>query len=310
MCCAEMEGSLSETLRIRGHFEQKQRTRTRGGIEPEPPSHPLNELAADVQPEAGSNDSALHLHVRSVELLEDPLPFLLGDPGPFVRDAEDDGLPGALDGHPDRTTRCVLERVVDQVLKHLARPRRIADGVGRFRLLELNPRRRVPHPLLLRDVLRQRNRIEALAHERQPVGLEPARDEHVLDDPDQVLRLLAHRGEELRTPLAGLYGAAATLLQRDGRAVEACERRPQLVGNRREEVALQLLETLLVRDVAERVDDSLFDLYAGHREPELARTELDGQRLRADVLLFTDRDVELGETRDRCERPAPDLPAR
>src|SRR5215210_3140727 len=120
-----MERSLSEILRIRGKFEQEQRACARRRIEPEPPAHPLDELAADVQPEAGSTDSTLHLDVRSVELLEDPLSFLLGDSRPFVRDAEDDGFTDALDRHPDGTARRVLERVVDQVLEHLARPRRL-----------------------------------------------------------------------------------------------------------------------------------------------------------------------------------------
>ena len=59
-------------------------------------------------------------------------------------------------------------------------------------------------------------------------------------------------------------------LERQGRAVDRGQRRAQLVRDRRDEVAAQLLEHALLGQVAEGVDGALGELDAGDREPELA----------------------------------------
>ena len=48
------------------------------------PSHASHELAADVEAEAGAADSAGHVRIEAVELLEDPLQFRLRDADALV----------------------------------------------------------------------------------------------------------------------------------------------------------------------------------------------------------------------------------
>ena len=80
--------------------------------------------------------------------------------------------------------------------------------------------------------------------------------------------------------LLGVVERDVVALQRHRRAVDRGERRPQLVRDGRDEVALQLLDRPLVGEVAERVDGAVRELGGGEREPELAARAVDRERLR------------------------------
>src|SRR6478609_4647228 len=59
------------------------------------------------------------------------------------------------------------------------------------------------------------------------------------------------------------------LAQRQGRAVERGQRRPQLVRHRGDELRAELLEPALARDVPERIHGALGQGDADDRQPEL-----------------------------------------
>ena len=91
--------------------------------------------------------------------------------------------------------------------------------------------------------------------------------------------------------------------QRHRRAVDRGERRAQLVGDRRDELRAHRLERPLLGQVAEGVDDAVRHGDAVQREPQLARPEVERQRLRPgsrDHGLVGDRDAR------RDVRPAGD----
>ena len=108
--------------------------------------------------------------------------------------------------------------------------------------------------------------------------VEPAREEDVVDDPREPLRLARDHAEH---PLL-LVDAERDVLaaQRHRGAVDRGERRAQLVRDGRDEIALELLDRPLVGEVAERVDRALRELRGGEREPELAGGAVDRKRLR------------------------------
>ena len=67
--------------------------------------------------------------------------------------------------------------------------------------------------------------------------------------------------------------------QRHGGAVNGRERRAQLVRDRRDELALQLLDAALLGQVAQRVDGAVGELDGGDGDPELSVAELERERL-------------------------------
>ena len=111
------------------------------------------------------------------------------------------------------------------------------------------------------------------------VGVEPARPQDVVDDPGEALGLARDHAQHALALLVGERHIGAAQCHR--RAVDRRQRRPQLVRDRRDEVALQPLERALVRQVAERVDRALREVGRGERQPQLARADLDRQRLAA-----------------------------
>ena len=68
-------------------------------------------------------------------------------------------------------------------------------------------------------------------------------------------------------------------LQRHRGAVDGGERRAQLVGDGRDEVALQPLDRVLLGEVAERVDRPLDEGHTRDGQPALAPVDLDRHRL-------------------------------
>ncbi len=104
----------------------------------------------------------------------------------------------------------------------------------------------------LGDLGHDRGRVAPLDLDLHPTRLEAACPEDVVDDPREPVRLARDHIEET-VALLRLHRDLA-VAKRHRRAVDRGERRPQLVGDGRDEVRLQLLDRALVRHVAERVD--------------------------------------------------------
>ncbi len=145
--------------------------------------------------------------------------------------------------------------------------------------------------------------------------IEPARQQNVVDDPREPLRLA---GDHVEHPLL-LVDAERDVVapQRHRRAVDRGERSAKLVRDRRDEVALQLLDGPLLGEIPERVHRALRELGGGEREPELPAGPLERERLlplgrllerpRAEhVRRARPRDHALRETRDALGRRIPE----
>src|SRR6185437_2881010 len=79
-------------------------------------AHPLRELPADVEAEAGSARGLRQVRIDPVELLEDRLLLCRGDAHAFVGDAQLYALGGLIDRDGDpAAARGVLGGVVEQV---------------------------------------------------------------------------------------------------------------------------------------------------------------------------------------------------
>src|ERR671924_565733 len=102
----------------------------------------------------------------------------------------------------------------------------------------------------LEDGLRERLGVAGLDREVQLARLEPARPEHVVDDPREPARLVVDHAEE--AVFDRRFEVIAPVPKRHGRAVDGRERRAQLVGDRRDELRLQLPKTMLLGNVSAR----------------------------------------------------------
>ena len=180
----------------------------------------------------------------------------------------------------DPAVRRVLDRVLDQVAENLAQLLGVCRDRGRDALVDddLDLGREVGSRGVDRPLERLAG-VAALDLESELLGVEPAREEDVVHDPGQPVRLARDHAEQARTLLCGERVVA--LDQRHRGAVHRGERGPQLVRDRRDEVAADLLEGALLGQVAEGVDGALGQADAGDREPELAPADLDRERLRA-----------------------------
>ena len=128
------------------------------------------------------------------------------------------------------------------------------------------------------DAARELGRVGPADRDGRGAGVEPAREQDVVDDPGEPLGLAGDDREHPRCWSSLERDVVA--LQRHRGAVDRGERRPQLVRDGRDEVALQLLDGALLGQVAERVDGALRELGGGEREPELALAAVDRERLR------------------------------
>src|SRR6266540_2268810 len=238
-------------------------------------AHSSHELAADVEAEAGAADAARQIRIEPVELLEDPLVLVDGDPEPFVLDREADPVVVPLESNVDpAAARGVLDGVLDEIRQHLADLLAVAGRVGqprRRRQLDRDARRRV-EPRRLDDGPRHRVGVEALALEVEPAGVQPggelAREQELVDDRRQPVCLVGEEGEQLIAARA--VERRETLLQGQRCAVDRCKRRAQLVRHGGDEVSLCLIEAFVLGDVAERVDGTVGEADAGGGDPELA----------------------------------------
>ena len=121
--------------------------------------------------------------------------------------------------------------------------------------------------------------VHGLLADRQVVAIQPSRQQHLLGDLRQPDRL---GGDDLQQRAPAFLRELDVLAQeRLGSAVDTRHRRPQLVGDGRDELALGLLEPALGGQVSERVDDALGAAHGHERQPELGAVELERQRHRA-----------------------------
>ncbi len=131
----------------------------------------------------------------------------------------------------------------------------------------------------LDDPLDEVARVEELAAQLEVADVELVREQDVVDDPPEPLRLLDDQRDE---PLAArLVEREVVAAQRLGGAVDGRERRAELVRGGGDELGLQLLEPARLGEVPEREHRPVEELDPGHGDPALAvlRLERDGLRL-------------------------------
>src|SRR4029079_315143 len=127
--------------------------------------------------------------------------------------------------------------------------------------------------------------VDLLLRDGHLTVVEPGRQQEVVDDLIEPLRLPRDELEKATALLGTQLDVGAE--QRLGRAVDARHRRPQLVRDRRNEIALLFIELPLTRQVAKRVDDALGSLDRDKRKPKLPVIDGDRQRRRARGTDFT-----------------------
>ena len=147
---------------------------------------------------------------------------------------------------------------------------------------------------------RELGRVGPADRDRRRAGVEPAREQDVVDDPREPLRLAGDHLEHARLLLVPEHDVVAA--QRHRGAVDRGERRAQLVRDGRDEVALQLLDRALVGQVAEGVDRAVRELGGRQREPELTARPVEGEGLLALARLL-ERPVGQRRRRRAARRP-------
>src|SRR5207253_9907103 len=111
----------------------------------------------------------------------------------------------------------------------------------------------------------QRSRVALLDVYVEPPCVELAGYEQFVDDVREPTGLLDDNLEQLRFHRVLELEVFASKRQR--RAVDRCKRRTQLVRDRGDEVLADLLESSLLREVAERIDRALVEADAGDLQP-------------------------------------------
>ena len=202
----------------------------------------LDQAAADVEAEPAPRDRRFRDAAPALEPLEDPRPVVGRDPGPVVGHGHDHARralrPGRdPDPRPSPAYFCALERrfastcrIRRPSMSTAGRPRRHLDRDGR-RAGEFRPSpRRTPRCRSARSV------IDPV--ENQLVAVEPADVDDLVDEdarpPDGV-------PDPLEVPLP-LVGVEAEVEQALGVAADQRQRRAQLVADRGDERALELVE--------------------------------------------------------------------
>ena len=226
-----------------------------GRLAPQAGAHRFAEALGGVQADARA---AGGVRVAAGVRLEDPLAPLVGDARPLVGDAE---LDDALDERPvDRDRRLgrrVLDGVLDEVLEDLAEARRVGQARAAGRSARSRPgggrgsagaSRRPRRPAPPRSTGVTDGGI--LRHD-------PDRGEDRVDEAVEPLDLLERRAVPRRARLAPgdvarLAAAERRLVgQQVGVRADDRERRPQLVGDERDQLAAGLVDRL------ERLDAGL-----------------------------------------------------
>ena len=160
---------------------------------------------------------------------------------------------------------------------------------------------------VLEDGLGDGERIDRLLAARQGACVDLAREENLVDEPGEPLRFRGDHVEKLRHRL----GRQIFAPQRLRRPVDCRHRRPQLVGDGRDQLDAKLLQFPLVGDVAKPVDGPAGEPDAVHGEPELVIVRVERERLGpARARPVANGDVEcdpLPARNSLADRPADDL---
>ena len=240
----------------------------------ERPTHSLCQLAGDVETEAGAARRAGQLRIAAIELLEDSL--LLFAAGFLC---------------PRRARRSVGVSAGATVTVTGGRPYLKALSTRLTRICWIRSRSPSTYgsPGAVISTFGCARQLERPSHELGDVDLllrdghltvvEPGRQQEVVDNLIEPLRLPGDELEKATALLGTQLDVGAE--QRLGRAVHARHRCPQLVRDRRNEIALLLIELPLTRQVAERIDDALRALDRDKRKPQFAVLDRHRQRRRA-----------------------------
>ena len=132
-------------------------------------------------------------------------------------------------------------------------------------------------PGCLHDLERERPRVAVLDGEREAARVEPARREHLFDDPRQAVGLARDHGQQPAAMVVVKLDVLAP--ERHRRAVDRGERRSQLVRDHGHELALDPLDAALLGQIAKRVHGPVGELDGRDRDPELPVAELERQCL-------------------------------
>ena len=128
-------------------------------------------------------------------------------------------------------------------------------------------------PRRLDDALDDLDRLEGLRAEIESPGVELVRKQDLVDDATEALRLVGDQRDEA---IATAFVEGEIVAQkRLRRPVDGGERRAKLVGRRGDEIGLELLELMHLRQVAKRVDGPPVEVHARDRDPALASIRLE-----------------------------------
>ena len=118
--------------------------------------------------------------------------------------------------------------------------------------------------------------VDLLALEHELAGLDLAREQDVVDQMHEPLGLVRDDGKDAAAHIVGEVDVLALECLR--RPVNGGDRRSQLVGDGGDEIGLELIQSPLLGEIAERVDGPFGEVDPGDRKPELATVDLDGKR--------------------------------
>ena len=157
---------------------------------------------------------------------------------------------GFAHGHDDPAALSVLDRVVDEVGKHLGQPHPVGKHPHRRHALEhqLEPRVRCGLAHLRQLFGGERMQIQRFAPQRRIGPLELGQRQQILDQGLQAHRLVPHHAHE-RLAVLGVIEPA--LEQRLGIAAQRGERRAQLVRHIGDEVLPQALQRFAFRQIVQ-----------------------------------------------------------
>src|SRR5215211_3896876 len=249
-------------------------------FDPDRPPHPSDQLAADVEAETGAGDCDAHVR-EAVESLEDPLLLGLRNANALVADGYAKAGPPRFESDLDtagatRILDCVGHEVRENLLELVA-VRGDRGQSGKCSELERELIGGM-HARGLDDPVCDGRDVDWLAREGRSSGLELAREKDIADKTREPLGLMRDDGEELVAQIIAEDDVFAFAGLR--RPVDSGDRSSQLMRDGGDEIRLELLQSPLLRQIAECVNGSLRKANSGDREPELTTSDFDGKRRR------------------------------
>ena len=248
---------------------------------PDPAAHAADDLAADVEAEAGAADAAREVRVEAEELLEDPLVLGGRDAEPAVADGEADAPVTRRRARARRGRRsgeyltAFSTRFTSTCRSPSASAATCGPAPARSARARCRPAGASPRP-------RATARAISVASVRPIETVAAPESSRLASRMSLTIRASRSDSPEITSSIPSSLVALehdVVAPQRHRGAVDRGERRAQLVRDGRDEVALELLDGPLLGEVAERVDGALRELGGGEREPELAAGPVERERL-------------------------------